>query len=105
MPLLQNRSNCAFRCGFPCLVTIPTAKYGFNPTIFDVFVKSPICPLFVIPAKAGIQLFQVVMDSRFCGSDSIFEFLRSIISHNQIFKVIKPKEKSNYAKQKSKKDS
>jgi uncharacterized protein with HEPN domain len=24
-------------------------------SIIDVFVKSPICPLFVIPAKAGIQ--------------------------------------------------
>jgi hypothetical protein len=38
--------------------------------------ESPIYPLIVIPAKAGIQLFQVVMDSRFRGSDSIFDFLR-----------------------------
>jgi len=50
----------------------------------DGFVKSPICPIIVIPAKAGIQLFQGIMDSRspigvedrFRGSDSIFDSLR-----------------------------
>ena len=42
----------------------------------DGFVKSPLCPLIVIPAKAGIQSFQVIMDSRFRGNDSIFDFLR-----------------------------
>jgi hypothetical protein len=30
MPSLQNRSNCAFRCGFPRLATIPTAKSGLE---------------------------------------------------------------------------
>jgi hypothetical protein len=29
----------------------------------DGFVKSPFRPFFVIPAKAGIQLIQVVLDS------------------------------------------
>ncbi|MBU4415474.1 MAG: hypothetical protein KJ976_10270, partial [Proteobacteria bacterium] len=32
--------------------------------------------LFVIPAEAGIQFFQVLMDSRLRGSDSTFAFLR-----------------------------
>jgi len=40
------------------------------------FVKSPFCPIFVIPAEAGIQYYQVItssLDSRFRGSD---DFLR-----------------------------
>ena len=43
---------------------------------FDAFVKSPLQPLSVIPAKAGIQLFQALLDSRFRGSDVVFDFLR-----------------------------
>ena len=42
----------------------------------DDLVKSPFCPIFVIPAKAGIQLIQVVMDSCFRRSDGFFDFLR-----------------------------
>jgi hypothetical protein len=42
----------------------------------DGFVKSPFCPIFVIPAKAGIQLIQVVLDSCFRRSDGFFDFLR-----------------------------
>jgi hypothetical protein len=42
----------------------------------DVLVKSPFCPIFVIPAKAGIQLIQVVLDSCFRRSDGFSEFLR-----------------------------
>jgi hypothetical protein len=42
----------------------------------DGFVKSPLCPLIVIPAKAGIHSFQANMDSRFRGNDSVFDFLR-----------------------------
>jgi hypothetical protein len=30
MPAGQNRSNCAFRNGFLCLATMPTAQCGFN---------------------------------------------------------------------------
>jgi len=30
MPSSQNRSNCAFRCGFLCLATTSTAKSGLN---------------------------------------------------------------------------
>jgi len=30
---------------------------------FDGFVKSPFCPIFVIPAKAGIQLIQAVLSA------------------------------------------
>jgi len=36
---------------------------------FDELVKSLHYLIFVIPAKAGIQQFQAVMDSRFRGSD------------------------------------
>ena len=37
---------------------------GISYTIkFDGFVKSPCCPIFVIPAKAGIQLIQVVLSA------------------------------------------
>ena len=42
----------------------------------DGFVKSRFYPLFVIPAKAGIQLNQEVLDSRLRGSDGFFDFLR-----------------------------
>jgi len=30
MPSSQNCSNCAFRCGFLCLATTPTAKSGLT---------------------------------------------------------------------------
>ena len=33
-------------------------------------------PIFVIPAKAGIQLIQAVLDSCFRRSDGFFDFLR-----------------------------
>ena len=42
----------------------------------DVLVKSPKWPLFVIPAKAGIQSFQALLDSRLRGSDDLGDFLR-----------------------------
>ena len=42
----------------------------------DGFVKSQIYSLIVIPAKAGTRSIQAIMDSRFSGSDSIFDFLR-----------------------------
>jgi hypothetical protein len=42
----------------------------------DGFVKSRFYPVFVIPAKAGIQLNQAVLDSRLRGSDGVFDFLR-----------------------------
>jgi hypothetical protein len=44
--------------------------------ILDGFVKSPLGPLFVIPAKAGIQSFQAIMDSCLRRNDAIFDFLR-----------------------------
>ncbi len=44
--------------------------------IIDGFVKSPFCPIFVIPAKAGIQLIQAVLDSCFRRSDGFSDFLR-----------------------------
>jgi len=41
----------------------------------DGFVKSPLCPLIVIPAKAGIQSIQAIMDSCLRRNDAIFDFL------------------------------
>jgi hypothetical protein len=37
---------------------------------FDDLVKSPKVPFFVIPAEAGIQSFQAILDSRLRGSDN-----------------------------------
>jgi hypothetical protein len=45
-------------------------------SIFDSLVKSRKWPLFVIPAKAGIQCFQMLMDSGFRRSDGLSDFLR-----------------------------
>jgi len=50
------------------------------------FVKSRFYPLFVIPAKAGIQLNQAVLDSRLRGSDGVFDFLRD---HQILFLINK----------------
>ena len=49
---------------------------AFESTKFDGPVKSPFCPGFVIPVKAGIQAFQAVLDSGFRRSDGFFDFLR-----------------------------
>jgi len=43
---------------------------------FDGPVKSQETPAFVIPAKAGIQETQALVDSRFRGSDGLGDFLR-----------------------------
>jgi hypothetical protein len=43
---------------------------------FDGFVKSPFGPIFVIPAKAGIQFIKEVLDSCFRRSDGFPDFLR-----------------------------
>jgi len=42
----------------------------------DKLVKSRKAPVIVIPAKAGIQGNQSVLDSRFRGSDGLGDFLR-----------------------------
>jgi len=42
----------------------------------DNLVKSPKAPFPVIPAKAGIQLFQVVLDPGFRRGDASSDFLR-----------------------------
>jgi hypothetical protein len=44
--------------------------------LFARCVKNLFYPLMVIPAKAGIQLSQAVLDSRLRGSDGISEFSR-----------------------------
>ena len=48
----------------------------FVQLTFDEFVKSQKSPVFVIPAKAGIQGNQSLLDSRFRGSDGLGDFLR-----------------------------
>ena len=43
----------------------------------DEFVKSQKTPFSVIPAKAGIQSFQALLDSRLRGSDGFRDLLRN----------------------------
>ena len=43
---------------------------------YDGLVKSHIFSIFVIPAKAGIQLFQIVLDSCFRRREGFSDFLR-----------------------------
>ena len=38
-------------------------------------VKSRIVLFFIIPAQAGIHKFQIVIDSRLRGSDTVYDFL------------------------------
>ncbi len=52
---------------------------GEQIIIYDGFVKSKNLPFYVIPAKAGIQSFKLVLDSRFHGSDGIFVFFKAVI--------------------------
>jgi len=49
---------------------------------FGGIVKSKILLFFVIPAKAGIQFFQLFLDSRFHGSDDFEIFYGSSILVN-----------------------
>jgi len=44
--------------------------------IIDGFAKSPFRPIFVIPAKAGIRVILVVLDSCFRRSGGLPDFLR-----------------------------
>ena len=56
-----------------------TALETFYETIeIDEFAKSQKTPLFVIPANAGIQGNQPLLDSRFHGNDGHGDFLRAI---------------------------
>jgi hypothetical protein len=48
----------------------------YDPINIDDLVKSQKAPLSVIPAKAGIQYFQALLDSRLRGSDDCGNFLR-----------------------------
>ncbi len=52
---------------------------GEQIIIYDGFVKSKSLPFYVIPAKAGIQSFQLFLDSRFHGSDDFQTFYEFII--------------------------
>jgi hypothetical protein len=50
----------------------------FQLSAFDGLVKSAPVPVNVIPAQAGIQSFQVFLDSRLRGSDGSGAFYESI---------------------------
>ena len=60
-------------------------SFFFN---IDELVKSRTDSIFVIPAKAGIQSFRLVMDSGFRRSDELCDFLRdhqsSLIKKNEV---------------------
>jgi len=45
--------------------------YVRNFVVIDGLIKSPDFYCFVIPAEEGIQFIQIVLDSRFHGSDGI----------------------------------
>ena len=47
-----------------------------NNQLTDTLVKSRKLSVFVIPANAGIQSFQILIDSRFRWSDGLGDFLR-----------------------------
>jgi hypothetical protein len=49
-------------------------------TFLDGFAKSPFCSLVVIPAKAGIQLFQDILEPGFRRGDDWRDFLRVHLS-------------------------
>ncbi|MBL7226175.1 MAG: hypothetical protein ISS59_08565 [Desulfobacteraceae bacterium] len=50
--------------------------FHFFENRIDGFVKSQKAPVVVIPAKAGIQENQPLMDSRFRGSGGLGDFLQ-----------------------------
>jgi hypothetical protein len=44
----------------------------------DGLVKSPFCPIFVIPAQAGIQLIQQFWTPAFAGVTALLTFYEAI---------------------------
>ncbi|MBC2733774.1 MAG: hypothetical protein HF981_05400 [Desulfobacteraceae bacterium] len=76
-PLVEDRE------GFCRFGMIPLVVHFLPRGRKDEFVKSRCGNLFVIPAQAGIQLFQWVMDSRLRGSDGLRTFYGSIKKTNQ----------------------
>jgi hypothetical protein len=44
-------------------------------SIVDAFAKSPITSFLVIPAEAGIQEIQTLLDPGFCRGDGFDDFL------------------------------
>ena len=54
----------------------PVKKEALFDFKVDELVKSQKAPVIVIPVQTGIQENQLLMDSRFRGSDSLGDFLR-----------------------------
>ena len=61
-----------------------TIKFTLKSRI-DELVKSQKAPVIVIPVKTGIQENQLLMDSRFRGSDGLGDFLRD---HQELVDVV-----------------
>jgi hypothetical protein len=53
-------------------------RHFFSSLIIDGFVKSPFCPIFVIPAKAGIQVIQLVLSAS--GGQRTYNYLKGLDS-------------------------
>jgi hypothetical protein len=66
------------------------------PTNIDELVKSRNSIEFVIPAKAGIQLFQDVLDPGFRRGDAPRDFLRDHQYWDHQITVFNPKKVSEY---------
>ena len=74
----------------PDLPALVTELLILTMSNLDTFVKSKNLPFYVIPAKAGIQSFQLVLDSRFHGSDDFETFYESINNNNFDFAINMP---------------
>ena len=58
------------------IITIDIVKKKRLIIKFDAFVKSLKTPIGVIPAKAGIQYFQALLDACLRRHDRVLDFLR-----------------------------
>jgi len=57
-------------------IFLSSLKFILSFPMIDALVKSQKTPLFVIPAKAGIQVFQGFLDPGFRRGDGFGHFLR-----------------------------
>ena len=60
-----------------CQIESKAQMSNINNSKFDELVKSLKIPLSVIPAQAGIQLFQIIRNSLDSGSHRSDDFLRN----------------------------
>jgi len=76
--LLSKLSSRLFFLAFQYYINAIVSPYQktFNHMNIDSLVKSPLTAFFVIPAKARIQWFQMVLDACLRRHDEISDFLR-----------------------------